>query len=75
MSGVHIPNPCDFLDTKESLGAFNGERRWRDKNGLFTWDFTHGEIEAFNKRGRHIGVFDCHGIVIKKARKGRRIHV
>jgi hypothetical protein len=34
-----------------------GERRWRDplRNMLYTWDWLHGEIEAFSLRGEHRG--------------------
>jgi len=35
----------------------------------------HGEIEVFNRRGRHIGVLDPLGRPIKDAVKGRRIDV
>ena len=70
------PDPC-YLDQLECLGAFNGEKRWRSKDGrLYTWDPKHGEIEVFNSRGRHIGVLDAvTGTMIKEPRKGRRIDV
>jgi hypothetical protein len=43
---------------------------------LLTWDALHGEIEAFDLRGRHIGVLDAiNGDILKPARKGRRIRV
>lgn len=74
---VPIPSPS-FLDGCESLGAFNGEKRWRSPDGsrLYTWDSLHGEIEVFNKRGRHLGVIDpVHGNLIKDPVKGRRIDV
>ena len=75
MAGKPIPKPC-FLDNCESLGAINNVRRWRDENGrLFTWDALHGEIEVFNKRGKHIGVMDPQGELIKEAVKGRTIYV
>ena len=74
---IPIPIPS-FLDECESLGAFNGERRWRSHGGkrLYTWDFLHGEIEVFSRRGRHLGVADARtGIRIKPAVKGRHIDV
>jgi hypothetical protein len=76
VAGKPIPKPC-FLDNCESLGAVNGTKRWRDKNGdrLYTWDSLHGEIEVFNKRGRHIGVMNPQGQFIKDAVKGRKIDV
>lgn len=36
----------------------------------------HGEIEGYNKRGRHVGVFHAvTGALIKPAVRGRRIDV
>lgn len=76
MSGVPIPNPCDFLDKMQPIGAVNGEKRWRSPKGrLYTWDSLHGEIEVFNKRGRHLGVMDCKGNQIKDSVNGRSIDV
>ena len=74
---VPIPTPC-FLDNCESLGAFGGSRRWRSLDGkrLYTWDSLHGEIEVYNKRGRHLGAADAvTGVLIKPARKERHIDV
>jgi len=42
---------------------------------LFTWDSLHGEIEVFNKRGKHLGAMDPFGKFIKSAVKGRKIDV
>lgn len=74
---VSIPDPS-FLDQCDYLGAFGGERRWRslDRKRLYTWDSLHGEIEVYNARGRHLGALDAvTGLLIKPARKGRRIDV
>ncbi|NBI43654.1 hypothetical protein GVX76_09220 [[Haemophilus] felis] len=33
--------------------------RWKDKdNKIFEWDSQHGELEMYDKRGRHLGAFD-----------------
>ncbi len=42
-----------------------------------TWDALHGEIEAFDLRGHHVGVLldAVNGEDLKPARKGRRIRV
>jgi len=72
-----IPKPS-FLDNCEYLGVYSGEKRWRSRDGqrLFTWDSRHGEIEVFNKRGRHLGVIEpIKGRFIKEAIKGRKIDV
>jgi hypothetical protein len=61
----------------ETLGAIQGQKRWRcPRTGrLFTWDALHGEIEVFNRRGRHLGVMDPNGRLVKDAVKGRKIDV
>ena len=74
---VHKPTPC-FLDRCEYLGFVHGDQRWRSKDHarLYTWDSLHGEIEIFNRRGRHLGVgeaVECQ--LIKPAVKGRKIDV
>lgn len=72
-----IPQPS-FLDDLECLGAFGGQKRWRDASGkrLYTWDALHGEIEVYDARGWHIGVIDAvTGMPIKEAVRGRRIDV
>jgi len=76
LAGKPIPKPS-FLDECVSLGAFNGEKRWRSTDGkrLFTWDSLHGEIEVFNKRGHHLAVYDPQGLWIKGGKKGRKIDV
>lgn len=76
---TRLPIPCpSYLDFAEYLGFVHGAQRWRSRCGqrLYTWDAYHGEIEVFNKRGRHIGVLDAlSGNMIKEAVKGRTIDV
>lgn len=77
MARVPLPKPC-FLDRCDYLGFISGERRWRSKDGtwLYAWDSMHGEIEVFNRRGRHIGVADAlTGVVFAPGVPGRRIDV
>jgi hypothetical protein len=74
---IPIPTPS-ILDDCELLGFVGGERRWRSKDGkrLYTWDALHGEVEVFNRRGRHLGAIDPRtGIGLKPAVPGRRIDV
>jgi len=34
-------------------------RRWKTDDGIILeWDYQHGTVEAYNRRGRHIGEFD-----------------
>lgn len=76
MSGIPIPKPC-FLDNCILIGAGYGRKRWKNKKGsqYYEWDSLHGEIEVYNKRGEHIGVFNHEGKLIKEAIKGRTINV
>jgi hypothetical protein len=60
------------------LGYVRGQRQWRTTEGdlLLTWDRLHGEIEAYDRLGRHVGVRDARsGEWIKEAIRGRRIDV
>lgn len=76
MGGTPIPKGS-FLEECESLGAVNGQKRWRsiDNNKIYTWDSLHGEIEVFNKRGLHLGALYPNGDFKKEAIKGRKIDV
>lgn len=77
MGGIPRPRPC-YLDLCEPIGSYNGEKRWRSRDGnrIYTWDSLHGEIEVYNKRGFHLGALDAiSGKFIKGAVKGRKIDV
>jgi hypothetical protein len=72
-----IPRPS-ILDEFEPLGAINGEKRWRSGGGkrIYTWDALHGEVEVFNRRGKHLGALDpISGACVKEAVRGRKIDV
>jgi hypothetical protein len=76
--GASFPRKPSWVLGIGRVSNTEGERRWRDKHAavLYTWDDLHGEIEIFNLRGRHLGVGDpMTGVLIKPARKGRRIRV
>jgi hypothetical protein len=77
MVRITRPNPC-FLDGCEIIKVINGRQLWSNKkrNRFFTWDSLHGEIEAFDKQGRHLGALDAAtGDLIKAAVPGRKIDV
>ncbi|WP_457095191.1 colicin E3/pyocin S6 family cytotoxin [Mycobacteroides abscessus] len=69
--------PPDFLSEQYEL-AWSGESRWRNSAGdrIYTYDRRHGHIEAYTKRGRHVGVLDVRtGEKVSDAKKGRKIDV
>ena len=34
-------------------------QRWKDEDGtIFEWDYQHGHLEVFDRRGKHLGGFD-----------------
>ncbi|AZD46204.1 colicin E3/pyocin S6 family cytotoxin [Pseudomonas chlororaphis] len=33
--------------------------RWKDRDGtIYEWDFQHGAVEVYNKRGKHLGEYN-----------------
>lgn len=69
-----------FANTKKVSGKtfVNGGKlrpRWKDEKGnLFEWDFQHGKVEKYNKRGIHLGEFDPNtGVQTKNANPSGRI--
>jgi hypothetical protein len=65
------------LEACQYLGFVHGGRRWRSRDGrrLYEWDDLHGEIEVYNRRGKHLGVLDAAGVLISGAVPGRAIDV
>lgn len=64
----YYPKP-DFLPafpdakwakSKTSVQGGGGLRpRWKSRDGtIYEWDFQHGAVEKYNKRGKHLGEFD-----------------
>jgi hypothetical protein len=49
--------------------------RWKDRAGtIYEWDFQHGALEKYNKRGKHLGEYDhTSGVQTKPADPTRRI--
>jgi hypothetical protein len=57
----YIPAPENlpgFPDARRAEPK-NRRRRWIDGSGrLFEWDYQHGTVEMYDRRGRHLGEFD-----------------
>lgn len=44
---------------KTALPGGGLRQRWKSQTGtIYEWDYLHGRVEAYAKRGRHIGEFD-----------------
>lgn len=73
---IPIPSPS-YLDACQYLGFLYGRKRWRSHDGqrLYEWDDLHGEIEVYNRRGKHLGVLDPSGRMISDPVPGRTINV
>jgi Cytotoxic len=34
-------------------------QRWKSRSGsIYEWDYQHGRVEVYDRRGRHVGEFD-----------------
>ncbi|MNW57335.1 Cytotoxic [compost metagenome] len=68
-----------LMDKERTSHKWNKERIYRDRKtgNLYHKDGLHGEIEAYNRRGNHIGVLTPEGDKhpIKGAVPGRRISI
>lgn len=74
---VPVPKSAPFLATLERVPR-TGNPRWRNTAGdrVYEWDGLHGELEVYNRRGRHLGAVDPRtGVLIKLSVKGRKIDV
>lgn len=76
MGCIPIPAQC-FLHRCKFLKIVDGKKVWRNVSGdqYYTWDSLHGEVEVFNKRGRHLGVMNPAGEFVKTAIRGRKLNV
>ena len=56
-------------------GTGRKRRRWKDLKGtIYEWDYQHGRVEKYDKRGIHQGEFDhISGERLKAASPGRRV--
>ena len=56
-------------------GGGQKRRRWKDQKGrIYEWDYQHGAIELYSKRGIHLGEYDpITGEQTKPAKPGRKV--
>lgn len=71
--GVHLPGKGQSKPPPDTLRAFpravkkrpksgvSGTKkrlRWQESNGtIYEWDYQHGAIEKYDKRGRYLGTY------------------
>jgi RHS repeat-associated protein len=73
----YVPPPDTlpgFPDAKR-VRSKSHRRRWADDDGyIYEWDYQHGRVEKYDKRGRHLGEYDADtGAQTKPADPTRRI--
>lgn len=82
--GNYIPAPKElkaFPDLRivpKKTPIQSGEmlrRRWKDSAGkIYEWDYRHGTVEVYDKRGHHLGEFDSeNGKILKPADLNRKV--
>ncbi len=62
----------------EDLQPFRGKTKTNGETGknrrYYEWDYTHGDVEVYDRRGRHLGSMDPEtGEMTKPAVAGRKI--
>jgi hypothetical protein len=75
---MHTVPSDSFLRGLKPWRTIEGRKAWRSRTGhhIYMWDSLHGEVEVFDPRGRHLGVFDpVTAAMIKGPVPGRSIDV
>jgi hypothetical protein len=82
--GYYVP-PDDLKGFPDAVWAegktrFNAgkiRKRWIDQNGnIYEWDYMHGRVERYSRRGIHEGEFDAEtGVPLKGPVKGRKVEL
>ena len=67
----------DVFPNAENSSNKNQRKRWVDSaNGdIYEWDYQHGDIEIYDKRGKHKGSINPKTKEKKPAVKGRKTNV
>ena len=75
-----LPAFPDAKKTKKKTKVQGGGKlreRWKEPKGkkrIIEWDYQHGKVEVYNKRGKHLGEFDPEtGEQTKPADKSRSV--
>jgi len=59
MPYVPAPEKLPGFPNAERAEPKSRRRRWIDPKGrILEWDYQHGTVEVYDRRGRHLGEFD-----------------
>ena len=74
LPGVPDAKPSKPKTPKQG-GNSGKRRRWKDSEGnIYEWDYQHGDVEKYDKRGKHKGSIDPNtGKQTKPPVKGRTV--
>ena len=76
-AGTWVHNECTTATSPiwRALNPWRGKTK-TDGSRYFQWDYTHNNIEVYNRRGQHIGIMDpVTGAMIGPRVVGRTINV
>ena len=57
----YIPAPGELSGVPDArrVEPKNRRRRWVDRRGrIFEWDYQHGTVKVYDRRGRHLAEYD-----------------
>jgi hypothetical protein len=66
-----FPNARRVKPRTAVQGGGGMRARWEDKKFIYEWDSQHGEVEKYNKKGKHLGAFDPNTGEMMTDSKGR----
>jgi Cytotoxic len=76
---VPAPRSLKAFPNAERVEPKSIRRRWFDAdNGyIYEWDYQHGRVERYDRRGRHLGEFDPEtgAMTTKPANPGQTVEV
>ena len=69
-----LPSQSKIWKEYKSVGKGRRTSGTGKKQQYYEWDYTHGDIEMYNSKGKHMGsVHPETGLIYKPAVKGRKI--
>ncbi|WP_174514510.1 colicin E3/pyocin S6 family cytotoxin [Streptacidiphilus jiangxiensis] len=68
-----FPNARKATAKTPVQGGGGKRARWEDGKNIYEWDSQHGEVEKYDKNGRHLGAYDPNtGAQLKGPVSGRK---